>query len=288
MELKVGQKLVLQRYFLQKDFNRFAQISRDDNPTHVDIEFSAKTRFGRTLAHGMHLYSIICRMLNTQAPGIGTLQYQQEMTYPTAVYTDEVVNFELEVIDVQKDRATINTNCLTERGVAIDGKTSVFLPGWKAGFAGENQFLSKDVTSEAKEHKGIKLGDKVQQKRVFMEKDLTDYADLTGDQNPFILDKKFAQAHGFQDVIIPGALLNGMFSYLLGTELPGRGTNWLKQNIYLPNPAYLGEEITAEVKVVRIRPDKDLFYLQDQCITSKGKVVCQAESLVMAKEMLSR
>jgi acyl dehydratase len=79
-----------------------------------------------------------------------------------------------------------------------------------------------------------------------------------------------------------------MFSYLLGTELPGRGTNWLKQNIYLPNPAYLGEEITAEVKVVRIRPDKDLFYLQDQCITSKGKVVCQAESLVMAKEMLSR
>ena len=45
--------------FTQDDFNRFAALSGDDNPIHVDPEFSARTKFGRTVAHGMLLYGVI-------------------------------------------------------------------------------------------------------------------------------------------------------------------------------------------------------------------------------------
>ena len=41
----------------QDAFDRFAALSGDDNPIHVDPDFSARTRFGRTVSHGMLIYS---------------------------------------------------------------------------------------------------------------------------------------------------------------------------------------------------------------------------------------
>lgn len=83
---------------------------------------------------------------------------------------------------------------------------------------------------------------------------------------------------------VPGPLIAGLFSYLLGTELPGRGTNYLKQRLHYPEPAHYGEDLTAEVKVVRLRPDKALVNLETRCTTSDGRVVCEGEALVLAKD----
>ena len=44
-------------------FDRFARLSGDDNPIHVDPAFSARTRFGRTVAHGMLLYGRVWAMI---------------------------------------------------------------------------------------------------------------------------------------------------------------------------------------------------------------------------------
>ena len=53
----------------QADFDAFAAISGDDNPIHVDPDFSAHTRFGRTVAHGMLLYSRLWAMVRVTWPG---------------------------------------------------------------------------------------------------------------------------------------------------------------------------------------------------------------------------
>ena len=47
--------LLIERQWIptQEEFDLFARISGDDNPIHVDPEFSARTRFGRTVSHGM-------------------------------------------------------------------------------------------------------------------------------------------------------------------------------------------------------------------------------------------
>lgn len=83
---------------------------------------------------------------------------------------------------------------------------------------------------------------------------------------------------------VPGPLIAGLFSYLLGTELPGRGTNYLKQALRYPQPAYYGEELTATVRVTRLRPDKALVNLQTTCTTADGRLVCDGEALVLAKD----
>ena len=83
---------------------------------------------------------------------------------------------------------------------------------------------------------------------------------------------------------VPGGLLGGLFSFLLGTRLPGRGTNWLKQRLAFPAPCYAGQEVTARVEIVRLRPEKDLVNLRTVC-TAAGRVVCEGEALVLVKDL---
>jgi 3-hydroxybutyryl-CoA dehydratase len=106
--------------------------------------------------------------------------------------------------------------------------------------------------------------------RTFTAADLREYRDLSGDPHP--------------TERVPGGLLGGLFSYLLGTKLPGRGTNWLKQRLAYPEPCYAGEAITATVEITRLRPEKDLVNLRGECVAA-GRVVCVGESLVLVKDL---
>jgi len=52
----------------QRDFDRFAELSGDDNPIHVDPAFAARTRFQKPVAQGMLLYGLICRAIGLLLP----------------------------------------------------------------------------------------------------------------------------------------------------------------------------------------------------------------------------
>ncbi|MGB9739479.1 MaoC/PaaZ C-terminal domain-containing protein, partial [Chloroflexus sp.] len=52
----------------QADINRFAAVSGDTNPIHIDPTAAAATRFGRTIAHGMLLYGYIRAALRVLVP----------------------------------------------------------------------------------------------------------------------------------------------------------------------------------------------------------------------------
>jgi hypothetical protein len=85
---------------------------------------------------------------------------------------------------------------------------------------------------------------------------------------------------------VPNALVGGLISTLLGTTLPGRGTNWMKQSLRFARRARVGERLTASVEIVRLRPDKQLVNLRVACIDDAGAVVCAGEALVLAREMI--
>lgn len=73
----------------QAEFDLFADISGDDNPIHVDPAFSARTRFGRTVSHGMLIYSKLWALLQRAHPG--ARQLSQKMMFPNPTYTGEPV-----------------------------------------------------------------------------------------------------------------------------------------------------------------------------------------------------
>ena len=139
MQIKPGAIATLYRTFDQRDFDRFAALSGDDNPIHVDPAFAARTRFGRTVCHGMLLYSTICRAL-TDELGPGFAQREQELMFVSPTYTGEEVAVRLEVTAVQPESGLADISTVITRpdgAIACQGRTRVALPGPPFANAGE-------------------------------------------------------------------------------------------------------------------------------------------------------
>ena len=85
------QQASLDRTFSQADFDRFARLSGDANPIHVDPEFSSDTRFGRTVAHGMLLLTVLRGLIERLAPGGRVVE--QRVMFPAPTFTGEPMRF---------------------------------------------------------------------------------------------------------------------------------------------------------------------------------------------------
>ena len=54
----------------QELINKFAEVSGDHNPIHVDVETASKTKFGGTISHGALLISLFSAELADRFPGV--------------------------------------------------------------------------------------------------------------------------------------------------------------------------------------------------------------------------
>jgi acyl dehydratase len=96
----------LQRVVTQGDFDRFARLSGDCNPIHVDPQFCLGTRFGRTLCHGMFLYALIAQAIRAHLPPSGRV-LAQELKFPGPVYAGDALTLELERSDADDGRVEV-------------------------------------------------------------------------------------------------------------------------------------------------------------------------------------
>lgn len=79
--MEVGEVVTAKRVLTQRDFDRFAELSGDDNPIHDDPEFAAKTRVGATVSHGMLLHGPTAATLSNREPtqrSAGAVQAEQD------------------------------------------------------------------------------------------------------------------------------------------------------------------------------------------------------------------
>ena len=118
----------------------------------------------------------------------------------------------------------------------------------------------------------LELGNRAELTRSYTNDDMRDFALLAGDG---------VQVPGS----VPGPLIGGLFSYLLGVKLPGRGTNYLKQSLEFLAPAPVGEPLTASVTITRLRPEKHLVDLETVCEAADGTRICQGRALVYVEDV---
>jgi len=283
MESKIGSSYLCERSFHQSDFDRFATLSGDDNPIHVDPDFSRRTKFGRTVAHGMLLYASISSCMNACFPD--TYQTAHEMIFPNPTYTGELVKLHLTATGINETQAITSVSTQIIRGdgeITCQALTHLSHLPYKSIV---DSIEISSLPSEAEVWKGLTLGDITETRRVFHSQDIDDYCDLVQEDSLLYKGRIYANRYGFKDTPIPEALLGGMISYLLGTKLPGRGTNWLKQKLYFIEPVYPQEEAVASVEVVRLRPEKDLVNLRTLICNAVGAPVCRGEALVLVKDL---
>ncbi len=114
------------------------------------------------------------------------------------------------------------------------------------------------------------IGMAAEARRAFGADELAAYAALTGDRRP--------------PEAVPEPLIGALFSYLLGTRLPGPGTNYLRQRLSFHAQARPGEELTARVEVTRVRPEKALVNLATICLGAGGRPIATGEALVLVAD----
>lgn len=114
----------------------------------------------------------------------------------------------------------------------------------------------------------------------FEKEDVEKFANLTGDTNPIHLDEEYAQDTIFGKPIVHGFLVGSVFSRIFGTEYPGLGTIYLKQDLLFKAPVYTGQYYFVEIVIVKIYGTKSRADVETNIYDDVGKLVLQGSALV--------
>jgi len=129
--IQVGETASLTKTFSESDVLKFAEISGDHNPVHVDPEFAANTRFERQIVHGMLTAGMISAVLGMQLPGPGCIYLKQELNFRAPVYFGDTITATVTITKVRDDKPiiTLETDCTNQKGITvIDGVAILLVP----------------------------------------------------------------------------------------------------------------------------------------------------------------
>ncbi|WP_372603363.1 MaoC family dehydratase [Actibacterium sp.] len=113
------------------------------------------------------------------------------------------------------------------------------------------------------------------------DRDIEMFAEVSTDHNPVHLDDDYAKGTIFKGRIAHGMLTAGLISAILGEQMPGHGTIYMKQSLEFLAPVRPGQVVTASVTIKDIDTAKSRVTLDCQCVVGE-KVVLKGEAQVMA------
>lgn len=125
-----------------------------------------------------------------------------------------------------------------------------------------------------------KVGDVASETRTITDQDVRDFARLSGDDNPIHINDEYAAKTRFKRRIAHGMLAASVLSKVAGTQMPGPGSIYLNQTMKFKRPCYIGDTITAEIKVLEVRPDKPILTLSTIVRNQHNQVLLEGEAIV--------
>ncbi len=130
MDLKVGDTFTITKEVTDEVIRKFAEVSGDYNPIHLDEEFAAKTMFGKRIAHGMLGASFISAVLGYQMSERKIVYLSQNLKFIAPVFIGDTITAKASVKEIREDKpiVTIETTCENQSGETVitgEGKIMV-------------------------------------------------------------------------------------------------------------------------------------------------------------------
>ncbi len=132
----------------------------------------------------------------------------------------------------------------------------------------------------------IKLGDSYELSKSFTQEDVQKFSQISLDMNPIHLDPTFAATTQFKKPIVHGMLSASLISACLAKNIPG--AIYLNQTFKFKRPVYIGETVTAVLKLVDIHERKPILSFLTQCKNQQGEVVVDGEGQVLVEQALNK
>ena len=123
----------LEKQINQERVDRYARVSGDFNPIHVDPEYAANTDYGQTIAHGMLTLAFVSEMMFTTFPDAWIRGGKLRARFKSPVFSGDTLTtfgtLKSSTVVKQSTWLEYTVGCLNQRGeTVISGNARVTVP----------------------------------------------------------------------------------------------------------------------------------------------------------------
>lgn len=121
MDIKLGDRFSKEREVTDELVRKFAEVSGDYNPIHLDDEFAKNTRFGKRIAHGMLSGAFISAVLGYEFKERKIVYLSQTLKFVHPVFIGDKVTASGTVTKIRGDKPIVKleTVCTNQNGETL-------------------------------------------------------------------------------------------------------------------------------------------------------------------------
>jgi 3-hydroxybutyryl-CoA dehydratase len=118
MRVQVGDKASWSQTITHNLTLAFGQVTGNLNPLNIDEKFAQGTRYGRSVAQGLLVGSMISHILGTKLPGPGTVYLSQQFHWLHPAYIGDTLTATVVVVEHHptKPIVTLKTDIYNQDG----------------------------------------------------------------------------------------------------------------------------------------------------------------------------
>lgn len=130
-KFKQGDKATKIASFSMDDVVKFALLSGDNNPIHLDENYASKSIFKKPIVHGILVSGLFSSIIANDLPGQGSIYLHQSLDFKAPVFHNQKIKATVEVLLVKSEKNiyTLETICsdFDTGKLLIEGKAIVML-----------------------------------------------------------------------------------------------------------------------------------------------------------------
>lgn len=125
--LKIGMSHSFKRIITSQDVLKFAEVSGDRNPIHLDEAFAAKGIFKKPIVHGMLVGALFSKSIASDLPGPGSIYLYQDFNFEKPIFHNSELEIIVTVKELKPEKKIVflDTICKVEEVVVVRGSTVV-------------------------------------------------------------------------------------------------------------------------------------------------------------------
>jgi 3-hydroxybutyryl-CoA dehydratase len=129
-DLAEGQSAEFSKIVTEAYIVKYAEISGDTNPVHLDAAYAATTMFKERIAHGMLTAGFISAVFGTKLPGPGSIYVNQSLKFRAPVKIGDEVTATVTVTGKvpEKKFVTFSTVCSVGGKAVLEGEATLMVP----------------------------------------------------------------------------------------------------------------------------------------------------------------